>query len=513
MKVKFDFWLFLHRNKKDMRTRLVLWSKNDANERYLTALSLDEHKGEIDAWKLPEGVVTDELEEALMEKWRKGEEVEFPQGYTPGKTQLNLTESILPEGVKPEDEEGEKLLKRVQAEWNFLVLSTKMYDNYQSRLDELKDQVDALKEFSNDAWEGLRSFWGKVQHQVRERTLFKDHADKLREETDALFTKMKELRSAWHEKFKAKSRENYESLLAELKEIEGRIEENKNLKRLFEELKKLQQKVRETEFTKGHRHRIWDKIDKAFKEIRRRRFGEEADNITPLQRLEKRYAGLLDAIERMKKSVEYERKNLEFEKKKINQADNQLEAQLRQAKISMIEERLHSKEAKLEDMLKTKIELEAKREKLLAREEERKRREEIARKKKEAEAAARKKIEEEVKRNKEKLSATSEGKQAKTEESAKKEPAKEETAKEEAAEKPKEETKEEKSSAEEKSKKEEKTEEESLLDAIGNVLGESLSDVIDTAKAVASVVGDKLSDKVEEIMEDLSDLGDRGEEE
>lgn len=485
-----------------MRTRLVLWGKTAENERALIALLLDEHKGEIDVWKLPEGVVTDELEEALMEKWRKGEEVEFPQGYTPVKTKLSLSESILPEGIKPENEESENLLKRVQAEWNFLVLSTKMYDNYQSKLDELKDQVESLKEFSNDAWENLRSFWGKVQHQVRERTLFKDHADKLRTETDELFAKMKELRSQWHEKFKAKSRENYEALLSELKEIESRIEENKNLKKLFEELKQLQQKVRETEFTKGHRHRIWDKIDKAFKDIRRRRFGQEADDITPLQRLEKRYAGLLEAIERMQKSIAHERKNLEFEKRKINSADNQLEAQLRQAKISMIEERLHSKEAKLEDMLKTKTELEQRRERLIAREEERKRREEMARKKKEAEEAARKKIEEEVKRNKEKLSAAAEGEKAEAKEE-------ESTEKTEASpqEKTAEEKTEEKAEAKEEQTEEKKDgEEDSLLDAIGNVLGESLTDVMDTAKAVASVVGDKISDKVEDIMEELSDL-------
>jgi len=88
-----------------MRTRLVLWSKNENDERYLIALSLNEHKGDIDAWKLPEGVVSDELEEALMNQWRKGEEVEFPQGHTPVKTKLSLTENILPEGVKPESQD------------------------------------------------------------------------------------------------------------------------------------------------------------------------------------------------------------------------------------------------------------------------------------------------------------------------------------------------------------------------------------------------------------------------
>ncbi len=462
-----------------MRTRLVLWSKNENNERYLLALSLDEHKGDIDVWKLPEGIVNDELEDALMESWRKGEEISFPEGYTPVKTQISVTESILPEGLTAEDE---NLLKRVQAEWNFLVLSTKVYDNYRGKLEELKEKVASLTDFDSEVWESLRSFWSKVQGQVRERTLFKDHADEIRKETDELFNKMKELRSKWNEAFKARSKENYEKLLQEIKEVEDKIETNTRLKKLFDELKALQRKMREMEFTKSHRNRIWDRIDKAFKAVRRKHFGDEAEDVSPLQRLERRYNGLIAAIERMENSIERERNDLEFQKRKIGRADNQLEAQLRQAKVAMIEERLHSKEEKLRDMLKTKEELEKRREKLIAREEKRKQREEMARKKKEAEEAARKKIEEEVKRNKEILEAA--GPANKSDQTAEEEKASEKTGDAQATEKSTEEPK----------------DEGSLLQAVGTLLGESLTDVVDTAKAIAEVVSDKIEDTVEDLL-------------
>ncbi len=465
-----------------MKTRLVLWSKNDAGERYLLALSLDENKGDIDVWKLPEGVVEEELEEQLMEKWRKGEDIPFPEGHSPLKTKVSVTESILPEGLQAATAEEESLLKRTQAEWNYLVLSTKVYQTYRSQLETLKEQIASLSNYDNEMWENLRSFWSKVQQQVRERTLFKDHADEIRRGTDELFARMKELRSQWHESFKKASKENYEKVLEELGEIEKKIEENVKFKKIFEELKFLQRKSREMDFTKGHRRRIWEKIDKAFKAVRRRHFGDEAEEITPLQRLEKRYEGLITAIERMQKFLEKDRHDLEFQERRISQADNQLEAQLRQAKVNMIKEQLHSREEKLKDMFKTKAELEQRREKLMAREEERKRRAEMARKKKEAEEAARKKIEEEVRRNKEKLAAEiggQEGQKERTEAGA------------------------ETGSA---PKTAQEGKEDSLLEAVGTLLEESLSDVVDTAKAIAEVVGDKIEDALEEFM-------DKGEEE
>ena len=191
--------------------------------------------------------------------------------------------------------------------------------------------------------------------------------------------------------------------------------------------------------------------------------------------------------------------DLAFQARKIDRTDGQLEAQIRQAKIQMIEQRVNSKREKYEDMLRTKAQLEAKIEKEKKREEQlaAKREQEAARKA--AEKQAKEKIAADIKEQQassdEEASKLADAAQAINEQkgtkggSAPAEPQKVAETEEQTTEEPKAAGK-----------------EESLLGAIGTTLGESLEDVVDTVRAVADVVAQKIDDAVDEIKEEIDEM-------
>ncbi|RMG80114.1 MAG: hypothetical protein D6714_15270 [Bacteroidetes bacterium] len=461
-----------------MKTKIVLWGTNDADERILIALALRTQDNKVDIWTFPEKVVTDEFYKQMMREWRDGGEVAFPEENQHVERELSVTESLLPDHIKTE--KGD-LIQRAQTEWHFIVLSAKLHQAYQSELDEIREKIDALEAFSQDAWDELKSFWDKLQSQVRERNLFRDHADTLRDKTNALFSKMKELRSKLDDEFKSRSEAHYNTFMAALADIEEKIKSETKLAPIFEELKKLQREYRNIKFTREHRTKVWNRIDAAFKAAKTKRFGSpEGSRTSALERLKRRYDGLIAAIEKMEKSIARDRDDLEFQKRKIERTDGQLEAQIRQAKILMIEERVRSKEDKLKEMNLTKAELERKMEAQKKR--EAKRAEQEAREA--AKAAAKAKIAEEIKTP----PPTTPQPDAQPEPAEQPAPAEApaddtEAAKAEPAEAPK----------------------ESVLEAAGTLLGESLADVVDTVKAVAEVVSDKIEASVEELKKDLEE--------
>lgn len=482
-----------------MRNKIVLWGTNAADERILVALELKIDDNKVMVYTFPEATATDEFYQLMMDNWRSDkEEVAFPEGYETLSRELSITEGLLPDEIKVE--RGD-LIQRAQTEWHFVVLSSKLSKAYRAELQELEEKLAGLKEYDKELWANLKAFWGKVQQQIRDRTLLREHADEIRQRTNKAFDELKGLRSKMDEAFRESSKENMARFTEMMEDIETRIKENKQLNKIFDELKRVQKEIRDIAFTKEHRNKLWQRIDTAFKDVKEKRFGDRGNNDgnSPLQRINSRYNGLLGAIDKMERSIKRDEDDLAFQARKIDRTDGQLEAQIRQAKIQMIEQRVNSKREKYEDMLRTKAQLEAKIEKEKKREEQlaAKREQEAARKA--AEKQAKEKIAADIKEQQassdEEASKLADAAQAINEQkgtkggSAPAEPQKVAETEEQTTEEPKAAGK-----------------EESLLGAIGTTLGESLEDVVDTVRAVADVVAQKIDDAVDEIKEEIDEM-------
>ncbi|MCB0557372.1 MAG: hypothetical protein H6573_26365 [Lewinellaceae bacterium] len=457
-----------------MKTKLVLWGANAQDERILVALELLADDNMVKIYTFPESLATEEFSQKMMNEWRDDKPLEFPEGYSEMARNLNISESMLPDEIKAERAD---LISRAQTEWQFIVLSSKLSQAYHSELEDLKERITQLTRFDDTLWEELKGFWDKVQGQVRERNLFRDHADFLRDKTNEMFGRLKSLRAKLDDEFKDRSKGNYDDFMETLEEFETRIKEGNRLQPIFEELKKLQRKFRDSKFTRDHRAKVWERLDGAFKMVKEKRFGASGDDRSPLERIKRRFDGLLSAIEKMERSIKRDRDDLEFQNRKIARTDGQLEAQIRQAKTKMIEERIRSKEEKLNEMMRTKIDLEGRVESLKAKEEKRLERERIEQAKKEAKAKIQEQIKAEAAARKDSSEELEKAAEAITGEGTEK------TAQPKTA----------------------PAREESMGDALANTLGESLEDVIDTIRAVAEVVADKLEDAIEDIREQLEE--------
>lgn len=453
-----------------MKSKLVLWGTNAQDEKVLIAVALRTEENKVDIWTFPESETNEDFYQKMMREWRDGEGMELPENHTHIVRELSLSESLLPDDLKVERTD---VVHRAQTEWHFIVLSSKLHQAYEDQLSELKERVGKLENFDQGVWDNLREFWDKVQEQVRERNLFKEHADGLRENINGLFSDMKEMRQKMDDEFERISKETRDKFFEALDEIETKIEGGGRLTALFDDLKKLQRKFREATLTRDHRTKVWEKLDGTFKNIKQKRFGNKPveEGNSAYQRLKRRYDGLLSAIEKMEQSIKRDRNDLEFQQHKIDTTSGQLEAQIRQAKILMIEERVNSKEEKLKEMNATKLELE----KRLASQKEKDLR-------RAAQEAVKEKIAEDIKTAAE----------AREEDADKLEKAAEEIVEAKAA-----------TAKKGKDKKAPKT--ESVMGAVSATLGESLEDVMDTVKAVASVIGNKIEDAIEDLKEEIQE--------
>jgi hypothetical protein len=372
-----------------MKSKLVIWGKGPTEKRVLIGISLDEKANKVESFIFDEDLVTEELENQLNNDWRNGEEIALPAGVVHLKNELSLVDSLLPEGYSTDKED---VLKRAQTEWHFIVLSSRLYEMYKNEVVELREKIDAAEAYSQDLWENLREFWDKVQSQIHNKNLLRSHSAELKDFTNKLFDLLKDKRKALDVVVNEKSKMAMDILSSKMDEVEDKIEKGLSLHVLFDDLKKIQKDINNFDLLRDHRNKIWNRIDAAFKIVKEKRFGDSSQTVDQKVRLENRLKGLNTVIQKMQKSIKRDEKETEERRPVSDNPFGILEEQLREARIKMTKERINSKQNKLDDMLKTREELQNKLERLVAREEKQKLVEE-------AKKLAEQKIAEEIKVN------------------------------------------------------------------------------------------------------------------
>ncbi|MEP6794500.1 MAG: hypothetical protein ABJB16_09265 [Saprospiraceae bacterium] len=449
-----------------MKTRIVMWGNNEKDQKVLIAISLKAEDNVVDLYTFPFETTSEEFYNLMLNEWREAHEVPFPEGYTHTERPLTASDNILPDNLKVDRPD---IIQRAQTEWHFLVLSNKLYHSFLSELEDIKDKIKGATSYKNQLWEEMKESWEKIQKNIFDKTLLRDHGQQLREMTNDIFTQLKNMRKDMDSEVDRVSHEFADKFNTKLDEVELKIKNGLGLQPLFNELKKLQQEFKDADLSRNDRSKIWKRIDAAFKQVKEKKFGEKSTKDTSaLERLSRRYEGLLSAIEKMDKSIRRDDKDKSFQDDRIANTEGQLEAQIRMAKLKMIDERINSKNEKLAEMQKTKVELEERinREKKFL--EDQKKHQTMKVELNEAKESVKQKIAETIHAQADNLDADALGKAAEA-------------------------------IAESKGKKQKNKPKESLIDAISETLGESLTDLGDNLSAIASVVSSRIEDGVKDL--------------
>ncbi|MBK9959846.1 MAG: hypothetical protein IPP06_00485 [Saprospiraceae bacterium] len=388
-----------------MRTRLVVWGTNAEDQKVLLAVALQAEENKIDIWAIPEKSCSEDYYNLVMTQWREGKDLNFPEGTVHRTTELTMSDSILPEDLKVE--RGD-MIQRAQMEWHFVVLSSKLYRNFKNDLEELSDKIKRLEVYDQNLWDDLKELWSNVQKHIMDRNLFRDHSDSLRQKSDAMFEELKKLRSALKSELNQKSKVLVDGLKSKIAEIEKKITEGAALKPLFDDMIKIQTEFKTMSLNRDDRSSLMSKIDEVFKGIRAKREsskpGGQRGDANPANRNQSRYEGLIQAITKIEQAIARDHTDISFENRRIESSTGQLEAQIRVAKIKMIEERIKFKQEKLDELLKVKASLEKANDNAKKREEKDARRNEQRQKVKEEEEKIKAKIQENIQQQHETLS-------------------------------------------------------------------------------------------------------------
>ncbi len=350
-----------------MRDRFVTWGTRNG-ERSLFTFELDAEEAQIIRRVVPPADSTEELLQTILNAWNNHTTVTYPAGTERELVELTASGTIVPPGGDVDDKVR---VASAEREWPFDVVSARLRKQFRGELEELADVIHGLEKFEDAVFERLKGAWNKVQTELNNKVLRYEHSHDLRKLSDELFEKIKILRRGKEKEVRSKSKELKKDIRADLKKAQTKLEEQKDLRALFKELQRIQERVNKAPLAREDRNALRRNLDELFKATKSEITATEADASFLTQqrsRLEKRLAGLEHAIKRMKHSVHRDNQDMFYENRRIERAGNQLAEQLGAAKMQMLQERADSKQAKLDDMLATEADLRKKLDKLAQRE-------------------------------------------------------------------------------------------------------------------------------------------------
>jgi hypothetical protein len=327
-----------------MQSRFTARGQTIENKEVILAFELVEEALQVNLHVVPMELLTNEQVQQLEKVWTEGGEFDFPEGTVFTNPDVN-NDSILPQEIRSE-ETGK--IRGKQNEWAFRILTNKLWEAYLIELTQLQNKAAELSTYSRELFEEVKSFWERVLEHKKERDISQSKLDEIKDEVNKIFDKLKELRKKEVAEFEQESSSFRNDILSKIDEVKSRMTESAVFKELFEELRQLQGSVRGKKLLRADENTLKKAFDAAFQHL------QEVRNQIVSHKNASRIENLTKIVSKLEKSLQRDKSDKEYYSKKLHHPKaNALEIQLAKLKLKMLEEAISSKEEKIADIKKT----------------------------------------------------------------------------------------------------------------------------------------------------------------
>lgn len=327
------------------KNRFATKALNKNDEPILTTLELNVNSMNIEIKSFPLGSLIDHDSEEFMKRFIAEEDVKFPEA-TVIENRSFTEESLLPDHIKVDGKSG--AIRQLQNEWSYLLLNAKLFEQFNTELDEIKQKAADLKSFSPSLFEEAKEFWEKVLEYKKEKEISQEKLAFFKEEINGVFDHLKVLKESMLKEKDEVSEKIKTEITEALTNINAKIDQSGvHFKTIMDELKELQAKLKGENVKREIKNALFDNIQASFEKVKAKR--DEKFSSGTNSRVE----GLTKVLDRMIHTLNLDKKDLEFNTMKLDSVNNKLELQLREAKINVLKDRIASKQEKVDDIEKT----------------------------------------------------------------------------------------------------------------------------------------------------------------